>query len=55
MEMIGSHAEQLNKVLIMKDDINADIKRGELRSIVQLTDVIVEAPAKLIAFQKPKS
>jgi hypothetical protein len=41
--------------LIMKDDINADIKRGELRSLVQLTDAIVEAPEKLAAYNQPKT
>lgn len=39
----------------MKDDINADIKRGELRTMVQLTDAIAEAPGLIEAHNKPKT
>lgn len=55
MGMIGKHAEKLNKALIMNDDINADIKRGELRTAVLLTDAFVAAPSLVESYNQPKT
>ena len=55
MSMIAVRAEQLNELLIMKDDVNVDLTRGELRAFVRLTDAITNAPAVINQHNTPKT
>jgi hypothetical protein len=54
MGMLGAQGEALTRKLIMKDDVNADIVRGELRSIVQFADAVEGAPALIDSHKQPK-
>jgi hypothetical protein len=52
--MVTEHSEILMKTLIMNENINADIKRGELRTVVGLADAIDGASDLIKAHQQPK-
>ncbi len=55
MGMIAAHAEKVNRMLIMKDDVAVDIKRGELRLLTELVDAIDSAPEVVERAYEPKT
>ena len=52
--MLGEHAASKNQMLIMKDDANVDLIRGELRGFAQLQNTFDGAPALVEKFKQSK-
>jgi len=52
MEMLATRAEELNTMLIMKDDARVDLIRGELRAYAQIQDALMDAPNVLAKFER---
>lgn len=55
MGMLMEHVETLTRKLIMKDDVNLDLVRGELRAFVRLHDIVEDAPKLLAESRQPKT
>jgi hypothetical protein len=51
MEILNSRAEALNTKLIMKDDVNTDLTRGELRAYARIQDDLTNAPNLLAQYK----
>jgi hypothetical protein len=52
LEIQAARAEELNNVLIMKDDIAVDLVRGELRAYARIQDDITNAPNIVAKFER---
>lgn len=55
MAMLMDHVESLTQMLIMKDDVNLDLVRGELRAFVRLHDIVEDAPKIVAESRQPKT
>lgn len=52
MEVQAARAEQLNTMLIMRDDISVDLVRGELRAYARIQDDLTNAPNLLAQLER---
>jgi hypothetical protein len=52
MEIQAARAEELNTMLIMRDDVNVDLIRGELRAYARIQDDLNNAPNLLAKFER---
>lgn len=51
---LGGYAGQKNEILIMKDDVNTDLIRGELRAFATIQNAVDTAPRMVEQLQQPK-
>jgi len=51
--MIGDYAGMRNEVLIMKDDVNTELYRGELRAFALLQKAVDNAPETAKRLSQP--
>lgn len=52
LQMLTSRAEDLNTMLIMKDDVKVDLIRGELRAYAAIQDALDNAPNLVAKFER---
>lgn len=55
LNMLGRHASDTNELLIMKDEVNTDILRGELRGFTRIVGAIEAASNVIAQSQQPKT
>lgn len=50
--VLNRRAEALDRTLVMKDDVNVDLVRGELRAYVRIQDDLRDAPNMLAKLER---